>query len=114
MGNVEKSLPNPSGIGRGRPRYVGGEKLEELGGVVLEEPVAVAALFPFGEVLFGDGAAVEFGGEDGFDFGERVEPGEDGFGGDTVVEFEVELFADGVGEAGDFADARCSVHNILF
>jgi hypothetical protein len=44
--------------------------LEELGGVVLEEPVAVAALFPFGEVLFGDGAAVEFGGEDGFDFGE--------------------------------------------
>ncbi len=64
--------------------------------------------------MFVNGAVVEVGGEDGFDFGERVEPGEDGFGGNTVVEFEVELFADRVREAGDFADVRCSVHNILF
>jgi hypothetical protein len=80
--------------------------LEELGGLILEEPVAVAALFPFGKVLFGDGTVFEVSGEDGFDVGERVEPGEDGFGGNTVVEFEVELFADGVGEARDFSDAR--------
>jgi hypothetical protein len=86
--------------------------LEELGGVVKEEPIAVAALFPFGEVLFGDRVVFEVGGEDGFDFGERVEPGEDRFGGNAVVEFEVELFADGMREARDFADARCSVHNI--
>lgn len=82
-----------------------GDELEELGGLVLEEPIAEAALFPFGEVLFGDGAVVEIDSEDGFDFGERVEPGEDRFGGEVVVEFEVELFADGVREASDFADA---------
>jgi hypothetical protein len=44
--------------------------------------------------------------------GEPVEPGEDGFAGDAVVEFEVEVFADGMREARDFADAGNSVHNI--
>jgi len=88
------------------------EELKEVGGVVLEEPVAEAALFPFGEVLFGDGAVVEVGGEDGFDFGERVEPGENGFGGEAIVEFEVELFAEVVREPTDFADMRSSVHMI--
>jgi hypothetical protein len=87
-------------------------ELQELGGLVLEEPVAEAAVFPFGKVLFGDGAIVEIGGEDRFDFRERVEPGKDGFGGNTVVEFEVELFAEVVRETSDFADARSSVHSI--
>jgi hypothetical protein len=91
-----------------------GNELEELGGVVLEEPVAEAALFPFGEVLFGDGTAVEFSREDGFDFGEGVEPGQDRFVRLMVVKTEVELFAEVVRETGDFADASCSVHNILF
>ena len=103
--------------GRGRRRGRGGlsvHELEELGGLELEEPVAVAALFPFGEVLFGDGTVFEVSGEDGFDVGERVEPGKDGFGGDAVVEFEVELFADGVSEASDFADTRCSFHNYFY
>jgi hypothetical protein len=85
------------------------EELEEVSGVVLEEPIAVAALFPIGEVLFGDRMVVGFS-EDGFGFGEGVEPGEDGFGGEVVVEFEVELFADGVREASDFTDAR----NVVF
>ena len=87
-------------------------ELEELGGVVLEEPVAEAALFPFGEVLFGDGATFEVGGEDGFDFRERVEPGENRFLRLVVVETEVELVAYGVRDTGDFADASCSVHMI--
>jgi hypothetical protein len=86
--------------------------LEEVGSVVLEEPVTEAALFPFGEVLFGDGAVVEVCGEDGFDFGERVKPGENGFGRKGIVELEVELFAEIVRETSDFADASCSVHNI--
>jgi hypothetical protein len=90
------------------------QELEEVSSVVLQEPVAVAAMFPFGEVLFVDGAVVEVGREYGFDFGEGVEPGKDGPGGETIVEFEVELFSDGVGKTSDFADASCSVHNILF
>jgi hypothetical protein len=87
-------------------------ELEELGGVVLEEPIAEAALFPFGEVLFGDGAVVEVGGEDGFDFGDGIEPGKDGFVGLMVVETEVDFVAEVVGETSDFADASCSVHMI--
>jgi hypothetical protein len=85
-------------------------ELKELGGVVMEEPVAEAALFPYGEVLFGDGAVVEVGGEDGFDFWQRVEPGENGFVRLVIVETEVELFAEIVRETSDFADTSCSVH----
>jgi len=95
---------------RGRQRGRGGEIQKEVGGLELEEPVAEAAVFPIGEVLFGDRTVVEVGGEDGFGFGKRVEPWEDGFGGESVVEFEVELFTDGMRESSDFADA--SVHKI--
>ncbi len=97
------------GRGGGRER---GRIQQEVGCVILEEPVAVAALFPFGEVLFGDGVVVEMLRRNGFGFEEGVEPGEDLFGGEAVEEFEVELFADGVREATDFADARSSVHMI--
>src|SRR5712672_630148 len=87
------SLPRDKALGAGLTSAANRiHELEELGGVVLEEPVAEAALFPFGEVLFGDGAAVEVGREDGFDFGEGVEPRKDGFVGLMVVETEVELF----------------------
>jgi len=87
-------------------------ELEELGGVILEEPIAEAALFPFGKVLFGDGAVVEVGGEDGIGFGERVEPRENDFVRLVIVETEVELFAELMRETGDFADTSCSVHMI--
>jgi hypothetical protein len=86
-------------------------ELKEVGGLEEEEPVAEAAAFPVGEVLFGDGTIVEVGGEDGFGLREPVEPGEDEFGGDIVVELEVKFFADGVGKASDFAEAS-SVHRI--
>src|SRR5262245_46628090 len=97
--------------GRGRERGGGGVD-EELGGVVLEEPVAEAALFPFGKVLFGDGTVIEVGSKDGFDFGERVEPWENGFVGLVIVKTEVELLAELMGETCDFADTSCSVHMI--
>jgi len=109
------TLPRDGALGAGLTSAANRiHELEELGGVVLEEPVAEAALFPFGEVLFGDGAAVEVGREDGFDFRKGVEPRKDGFVRLMVVETEVELFAEGVRETGDFADTSCSVHNILF
>jgi hypothetical protein len=86
---------------------------EELGGVILEEPVTEATLFPFGEVLFGDGSVVEVGGEDGFDFRERVEPRENGFVRLVIVETKVELVAELMRKTSDFADTSCSVHMIL-
>jgi len=68
-------------------------------------PFEVAALAPGGEVLFADGEAVEGVFEDGEDFGLGVEPVEQGRAGFAVLQAEVELFAEVVGEGGDFAVA---------
>jgi len=106
MGGRSLSLLIPQG------RTTGIDELEELGGVGLEEPVAEAALFPFGKVLFSDGAVVEVSSEDGFDFGERVEPGKNDFVRLVIVETKVELFAELMRETGDFADTSCNVHMI--
>jgi hypothetical protein len=62
--------------------------------------------------LFGDGVVVEVGSEDDFDFGERVEPGEDELVRLVVVETEVELLAELMRETRDFADTSCCVHMI--
>ena len=80
-----------------------GEAFGEVLGVLEAEPVLVAALFPFAEVGFVDGAAAEVFGQDGLDFGEGVEPVEDFGGGLAVFEAVADLFAEGEGEAGDFA-----------
>ena len=78
----------------------------ELGEAILvKEPVLVAGGAPFGEVLVGDGVAVEYFGEDFFSFWKFVDPGEDGAAELAVVEAVVEFFADGFGEAGDFAES---------
>ena len=61
------------------------------------------------EVLFGDGAAGEVGGEDALDFGEGVEPGEEARVRLGVVEAAVELLAEVAGEGSDFA-----VHSLIF
>ena len=93
----------------------------ELGGVggefagVFEEflggkPVEKAAVIPFGEVLGADGDAVEVFGEDGLDFGEGVEPLDEVHAGFAVVEALVELVAEVVREAGDFAGAFHKIH----
>jgi hypothetical protein len=74
-------------------------------GLLVAEPVGIAALFPVAEVGFVDGAAAEVGGEDGLDFGEGVEPGDEGRGRLAVVEAGVELVTEGLREAGDFAGA---------
>jgi hypothetical protein len=74
-------------------------------GIAAREPVAVAAVFPLGEVGGGDGLGGEVGGEDGLDFREGVEPLEEGRARLVVEEAVVELVADGEGEAGDFSGA---------
>ncbi len=69
------------------------ELLNEIESVLAYEPVAVAAMPPLGQVDFVEGAPVEAGGEDGLDFGDGVEPFEDGVGLFAVVEAAIELLA---------------------
>jgi len=71
--------------------------------LLVEEPVLVAGASPFGEVLMGDGFAVEVFSEDFFGFREAVDPGQDALAEFAVVEAAVELFADVGGQSGDFA-----------
>lgn len=94
------------------------EAAGDFEGVLANEPVAEASATPVGKVLFGDWAAGEFGGEDGFDFREFVEPFDQGLASFAVAEATVKLFADFVGEAGDFALAQLGdvrlFHNFSF
>ncbi len=82
------------------------ELLNEIESVLADEPVAVAAMPPLGEVDFVEGAPVEAGGEHGLDFGEGVKPFENGVGWFAVVEAAIELLTDVVREAGDFSGAH--------
>src|SRR6266566_8918814 len=82
------------------------ELLNEIESVLAYEPVAVAAMPPLGEVDFVEGPPVEAGGKHGLDFGDGVEPFEDGVGLFAVVEAAIELLTDVVGEAGDFSGAH--------
>jgi hypothetical protein len=82
--------------------------LVELGGEsdsgAADLPIVEGAeLAVFGEVGFIDGSTVELGFEEGVDFGEGIDPFEDGAGFFGVLQAEVELFADRVGETSDFA-----------
>jgi hypothetical protein len=85
------------------------ELLDELGGpvpgILVAKPVFKAALAPVAEVLFGDRACVEVLPQDGLDFGEIVEPGDEAGAKFAIGEAAVELFADGAREAGDFSDS---------
>jgi hypothetical protein len=83
-----------------------GEGVSEFEGVLAELPVAEAVLGPVVEVLFGDGFGLEVFGEDGLDFGEGVEPREDGLVGFGIVETAVDLVAEGAREASDFSEHR--------
>jgi len=82
------------------------ELLNEIESVLAYEPVAVAAMPPLGQVDFVEGAPVEAGGKHGLDFGDGVEPFEDGVGLFAVVEAAIELLTDVVREAGDFSGAH--------
>ena len=83
-----------------------------------ELPGGEAAAAPVGDVLFVDGGFIGGVFEDGLDFGEGVEPLEDGAGGVGALEAEVEVFADAGREFGDFGDAghivsvQCSVFSV--
>ena len=83
-----------------------GDAVEPFDAFLVFEPIFVAAEAPFGEVLVGDGFAFEEVGEDLFGFGEVVEPFENGAAEFAAIEAVVEFFADGFGEAGDFAGAH--------
>jgi len=74
-------------------------------GVLMGNPVTEAAEAPLGKVLFVDGTAGKPACEDGLDFGLFVEPLEDGGGALAVEQAMVDLDANGLGDAGDFADA---------
>jgi hypothetical protein len=58
--------------------------------------------------LFGEGLASEVSGEDGLDLGEGIEPFEDGAAGHAILKAAVQLVAESVGKAGDFAFAGLS------
>lgn len=93
-------------VARASPREPVGVVGKVFGGndvLFLIKPTLVAALTPVGHVLFGDGLALEFGGEDFFDDGEFVEPGEDFGVALTIEDAPVDLFAEVAGEAGDLA-----------
>jgi hypothetical protein len=79
----------------------------EVEGLLLTEPILVAAMTPLVEVLFIDGAALEVFDQDFFDVGIAIKPVEDFGGGGAIDEVLVEFVADGFGEAGDFADSSC-------
>ena len=66
------------------------------------QPVGIGVGFPFAEVLFVDGPAAKFVGEDGLDFGEAVEPGDEAVAGDAIADGAGELAADVAGQAPDF------------
>ncbi len=83
-----------------------GEGVGEFEGVLAEFPVAEAVLGPVVEVLLGDGFGVEVFGEQGLDFGEGVEPGEDGLMRFGVVEAAIDLVAERAREASDFSEHR--------
>ena len=115
----EDGVAGSDGVGQGVGEFAVGEA-GEFGGVggeftgVFEEflggePVEEAAIVPFGEVLGADGDAGEVFGEDGLDFGEGVKPFDEVHAGFTFVEAEVELVAEVMREAGDFAGA---FHNL--
>jgi hypothetical protein len=69
------------------------------------EPVAVAAVFPFVDILTFEGSAIKVLGHNGLDFRQLVEGAGEFFGGATVVKGEVDAVAEGAGEMGDFAVA---------
>ncbi len=75
-----------SGEGLVRDGLVVFEVAGEVEDVLADEPVAIPALSPFGEVDWVNGAVVEFLGEDGTDFGLGMEPFEESVGLLAILE----------------------------
>jgi len=79
------------------------EVLYELEGQLLLLPLAEAALSPFREIDGVNGLIFKMFLEDGLDLRQRAEPLDEGFGVVALLKALVKLFADGVGETGDFS-----------
>ncbi len=111
----EHAVPGVDGGGEGIEEGAagGGGEMGGFGGEVLGgfahflagEPFAVAAEVPVGEVLRRDKITAVMFFDEGDDFGEFIEPGQDEVGGFAVAEALVEFFADCFGQTGDFAGA---------
>ena len=82
-----------------------GKSEDEVAGFLEFDPILIPARAPFGEVLLGDGFAVEFLGHGVLDFGEAVEPADEFGAGLAIGEALVELIPEGAGETGDFSVA---------
>jgi hypothetical protein len=93
------------GSGGGEFGGVCSEIVEGGNRLLVEEPFAIAAGSPLGEVLIGDVAGIEVALENIADLWEGVEPLEEGPSGFAVEEAVIELGADVEREASDFADA---------
>ena len=91
--------------GLGEIAGVGGKVAGPLDDLLVAEPIAIAAFFPFAEVLGADGSASEVGRKHGFNLGDFVEPLGDLNGGLALGEELVGLVAKGAGQTGDFAVA---------
>lgn len=76
-----------------------------------EVPFAIAAGAPGGEVLLVDGASIEVPGEDFFNSGQVVEPGQDGWAAMAIRQTLVDFLTNGVRKTGNFTDAE--VHRWL-
>jgi hypothetical protein len=82
----------------------GAKVLIGAGVLFATEPALVAAVAPMGEVLALNGLAIELGGEDGFDGWKVVKPSQDIPLALAIEEALIELLAEVVREAGDFAN----------
>ena len=88
-----------------------GQVAEIFLAVLVTEPILIAALAPFGEVLLADRIPSEDGVEEFIRLRQFIDPGEHGCAEFAVEEAEVEFFAGLARETGDFADAsfhRCN------
>ena len=71
--------------------------------IVAGLPLGKAALTPLGKVLGNDGISLKEVADDLLDFGEGVEPLDEGDARDVAFEPAVEFLPDFIGETGDFS-----------
>ena len=102
--HTEEGLGQAVG-GVGEVFGIGGQFALLFEDLAMMEPVAIAAVFPFINILAFEGTTIKVLGQNGFDLGHLVKGAGKVFGGVTVIEGEVDAVAEGTGEAGDFAVA---------
>ena len=81
-----------------KPRRVLGHRQ----GLLVPQPLFVAVLAPFGQILLANGLAAKFSRQHGLHFRKGIEPGDQRPRFLTILQPAVDLFLDGPGEASDF------------